>query len=295
MVARLHEMHGRLPDQASLIDDILADLAHVDLLRRIVLGLDRAGRERQEEVEAFLPCLAPHSYPALLDLLAEAQGGRARKCLLNTLTADRRLPVRLLGKRLSDPRWFVVRNMVVLLRTTGEPCPPELLLPASRHSDERVRCEVVRTLSGLPEPQAAVMLRSALSDSSPAVRTAAARAVGRRADTEALPDLLDCVRSPGFMSRDQGEVTNFLDALAGVADDRAVPTLLSLARDRLLHPLPLKVRRAALRGLAAVGTPAAAAGLQKARRSRNRTMREEAERILLARGSGRTPPPVQED
>ena len=295
IVARLRDMRHRRPDSAATVDGILADLAQTESLRRVVLGLDGASRERQGEVEALLPQLAPHSYPALLDLLAEAEGGRARKRLLNELTTDRRLPVDLLEQRLSDPRWFVVRNMVVLLGVTQDRCPADILVPVLRHADDRVRREVVRTLSGLTEPRASTLVRSALSDSSPAVRTAAAHALGHRKDADALPDLLDCVRSPGFTGRTPGEVVGFLEALAEVADDRAVPTLVSLSRDRLLHPLPLNIRLGALHALAGIGTPTAAKGLQKVRRSRNRTIRHETERCLLELENRREPPLPQSD
>ncbi len=295
VVGRLHDLRGRRPDCSAIVDGILVDIAQTESLRRVVLGLDGAPRERQGEVEALLHQLAPHSYPALLDLLAEAEGGRSRKCLLNELTTDRRLPVELLEQRLSDPRWFVVRNMVVLLRATQDRCPADVLARVLRHADDRVRREVVRTLAGLTEPRASTLLRSALTDSSPAVRTAAAHALGQRKDADALPDLLDCVRSPGFTGRASGEVVGFLEALAEVADDRAVPTLVSLSRDRLLHPLPLDLRLSALRALAHIGTPTAAESLQKVRQSRNRTVRREAERCLFEVANRRKPPRPQSD
>lgn len=87
----------------------------------------------------------------------------------------------------------------------------------------------------------------------------------------------------------------FLEALVAMADDRAVPTLVSLSRDRLFHPRPMNIRLAALRGLAAIGTPTAAAGLQKARKSRNRSIRQEAQRCLLELGKRHEPPLEQED
>jgi len=289
VAARLCDMRRRRPDRADIVDGILADLADIDSLRRVVLSLDSASRERRGEVETLLSQLAPHGYPALLDLLTEAEGGRARKFLLNTLTTDQRLPPDMIAQRLSDPRWFVVRNMVVLLGATQTGCPTHILIPVFQHDDERVRREVVRVLAGIAEPEASALLRSALDDPSPHVRTAAAHALGHRKDTEALPHLLAWVRSPGFASRGDGEVVGFLQALAELAVDSVVPTFVSLSKNRLLRQLPLPVRVSALRGLAAVGTPPAAEALQKARRSRNRTIRQEAEHCLLELEKRRRP------
>ncbi|MCZ7664888.1 MAG: HEAT repeat domain-containing protein [Thermoleophilia bacterium] len=290
-VARLRDVRERRPDRAAVCEGVLAQLAKTGALRAVVLGLDGALQDRQPDLEALLPQLAPHSYPALLDLLAKAEGRRARKCILDMLATDRRLPLTLVKDRLSDPRWFVVRNLVLLLGAARDRCPAEYLLRPLRHTDERVRREAVRSLAGLTDGRASTLLRSALSDQSPTVRTAAAQALGRRRDTEALPDLLNLVQFPGFAGREPAETAGVLEAVAALSDDRALPTLARLWEDRLMRSQPLHVRVGALRALAAIGTPAAVANLERARRSRNRDVRQEAERCLLGLKKGPAPAP----
>jgi hypothetical protein len=281
-VTRLRALQEQHEERKSVFGSILEDLAKKDSLAPAVTGLDGPLKERQGDLEALLPQLAPHTYPVLLDLLAEAQGRRARKCLLNVLTTDPRLPLSLVKDRLSDPRWFVVRNMVLVLGANKDRCPADYLLPALHHGDERVRLEAVRSLAGVNGPRASVLIRSALTDQSPAVRTAAARALGRRREREALPDLLDCVATPGFANRGPSEISGFLEAVGLMADDRALPTLARLCEDRLLRSQPLHIRLCALQALAGMGTPGAVAELEKARRSRSREVRDEAERCRLA-------------
>ena len=279
-VPHLKALQQRHQDRKDVFGSILEDLATKDSLSPAIVGLDGPLKGTQADIETLLPQLAPKTYPVLLDLLAEAQGRRARKCLLNVLTTDPQLPLSLVKERLSDPRWFVVRNMVLLLGANTDRCPADHLLPALHHSDERVRTEAVRSLAGVTGPRAAVLLRSGLTDQSPGVRTAVARALGGRREREALPDLLGCVTSPGFAGREPSEVSGFLEAVGRMADDGALPALTRLWEDRLLRSQPMHIRLSALHALAAMSTPAAVAELGKARRSRSREVREEAERCL---------------
>ena len=148
----------------------------------------------------------------------------------------------------------------------------------------------MRSLTGFSSARASVLLRSALNDDAPAVRTAAAQAIGRRADREALPDLLAHVRSTGFAKNSPAEVEAYIEAMAALGDEQVVAVLDDLCQDRLLRAQPVHVRIAAIRGLARFG-PVAAASIEKASHSRNREVRVEAERALSGVRSGGTPAP----
>jgi hypothetical protein len=290
IVVQLRGLEGLYHERIPVFRSILADLARADALRPALAGLDGALTDSQPVVEQLLPHLAPFSHPALLDLLAEASGRRERKCLLNVLGSDRLLPLAEVKDRMADPRWFVVRNLVVLLGLSDGRCPPDYLLPVLHHTDERVRLEAVRSLAALSSFRAAILLTSALTDQSSPVRVAAAQAVGRRRHQDALPALMAAVNSPAFPSRPPDEVTAFLTAAAAIGGDTVLPAILRLSEDRLLRPMPAPVRLAALRVAADIGTPAARSGLERARRSRNREVREEATRCLLRCGVAPRPP-----
>jgi hypothetical protein len=50
---------------------------------------------------------------------------------------------------LPDERWFVVRNMLMLVADIGTTCP-DIALPYARHADPRVRREALRVLAAIP-------------------------------------------------------------------------------------------------------------------------------------------------
>jgi hypothetical protein len=96
-----------------------------------------------------------------------------RRHIVDFLGIAGRGDVRHLTARLADPRWFVVRNVVVAVGKAGRVSAVPALEAVWGHDDERVRLEVLRSLSVLqPELSVDLQIRS-LSDSSAGIRQAA--------------------------------------------------------------------------------------------------------------------------
>jgi HEAT repeat protein len=185
---------------------------------------------------------------------------------------------------MADSRWYVVRNMVLLVGASRDPSAAMSLLPALHHSDERVRREAVRSLAEIGDPRCAAVVRRALQDPDSPVRVLAVRAVARLNDRGATDELLRLVTAPGFAGRDQAEIAAFFDTIGRIADDAAVPALERLWADRLLRAQPLPLLLGAIRSLACMRSQASIDSLERARHSRNREVREAAEKALSRPG-----------
>jgi hypothetical protein len=95
-------------------------------------------------LDRLLPRLNAAAIEPLLDSLAESQSRATRRGLLDRagrIQADIGAAV---VKRLADPRWFVQRNMLVLLEALPRVPPDFSLEPFLAHSDPRVRREAVK-------------------------------------------------------------------------------------------------------------------------------------------------------
>jgi hypothetical protein len=119
-----------------------------------------------EALDQLLPLLSPEGYEVLLDALAESASRSTRRRLLDRLPHTPLAVAPLVAARLHDRRWFVVRNMLVLLqRLPGLPAgfsPSPWVL----HADSRVRHEaLVLQLAVRDERESA--LRTALNDADP--------------------------------------------------------------------------------------------------------------------------------
>jgi hypothetical protein len=277
-IQRLRELGQSDPDKVPVLEAIIRSLASLERLRRAVLGLDGPFVDRRAGLEAVLLQLGESAQASLLQILAEADGINGRRAVLNTL-AHGGVSTQQIVAYLSDPRWYVVRNMVYLLGTLRDDTTLPALERTIAHPDERVRREVVRALGNLNAHRAVQLLELALSD--PASQKG----------SPAAALLLGHIAAKDFAARPESEVQAFLEALGDMADDSAVSSLDVLWEPRLfLRGRPMHVRVGAVRALGRIATPRARKSLERASRSSDNEIRGQAKKSLAeADRKGATP------
>ena len=208
--------------------------------RKVVMDL--MVLEEDEEGPTVAAALAPFGdvgVEALFEQLAEEEDRGRRAGLLGVLRQLAPGRAKNVVPRLSDPRWYVVRNAVNVLRHTGDPDVLELLAGASKHTAEAVRREAVWGLAagGAAAVPYLVQLASAPDRS---VRRLSVQALGQLTAADAVGALNTIVLGSGDMdSRRQA-----LDALAAHSSPEAAEALKSLS-GRTRPRLPRKLRKQA--------------------------------------------------
>ncbi|MEZ5292754.1 MAG: hypothetical protein R2745_16860 [Vicinamibacterales bacterium] len=177
-----------------------------------------------DALDRLAPHLTPASYAALLDVLVVSEHRTVRRRLLERLAAA---PVDLgplVVDRLHDARWFVQRNMLVLLDRLGR-VPEDLpLAPWLAHHDARVRHEAIRLQLKRPgEREAAV--RAALADGHPRLVHRGLVAVL----DDCPPAVVDDVARVALDTTADDDLREVaVQALGRCRDERAVDSLVSL-------------------------------------------------------------------
>jgi hypothetical protein len=116
-----------------------------------------------ESLDALLPLMSPDAYDVLLDALAASPNRTTRRKLLDRIAqADLDLTP-LIAARLDDERWYVPRNMLLLLERRQRLPAGFSVTPWTQHSDERVRYEAIRLQLTIPAEKEAA-LAAALED-----------------------------------------------------------------------------------------------------------------------------------
>jgi hypothetical protein len=100
-------------------------------------------------VEQLVARLRLAAAEPLLDALEASPSRQVRRKLLDIITQLGPEAITIIAGRLPDERWFVVRNMLMLVADIGTTCP-DIALPYARHADPRVRREALRVLTGIP-------------------------------------------------------------------------------------------------------------------------------------------------
>jgi len=121
-------------------------------------------------------------------------------------------------KGLNDSRWYVVRNIVYILRKIGDESAVIYLLKPLEHEDIRVRKEVIRTLGELGGDRALTALQSCLQDKDIHVRNAALSAMGSMESASARQMIMEQISGKQFKDKSIDEKRQYFKALANWKD-----------------------------------------------------------------------------
>lgn len=204
--------------------------------REPILELGRLLDSGQEVEEGlfleYVGCLEKGAIQFFITLLGELNSIEARKKVLSALTLLGGRDIDALAKGLGDPRWYITRNIIYVLRKIGDRRAIEFLVRAARHSDVRVRKEVLKALGELGGQGVLQTLRDFLDDPDPAVRTTAVRALGSVGTDAAKMIILDRLSNKGFIGLDFNEKKDYFTALSRWNDQTVNDYLMRTLRKR---------------------------------------------------------------
>jgi len=223
--------------------------------REAIEALTRPLPELPDEAFAAIPTLVdrlgPSVVPHLLDVLARTENRRTRFRLLDLLALLGPVVSRDATALLSDPRWYVVRNMLLLLRRVGDARSAPSVRRCVDHPDLRVRLEAIHALFAFDRDVPRELLRRALQDRDPRQAEAAVELAGKYGITEAVEPIVESLRAWDPLGRRRGVRLKAIRALAAIGDPRALAGLRSFhSRFQLLRPA-LEERRELYRTLPA--------------------------------------------
>src|SRR5262245_46827519 len=214
----LAQMRGCDPQWST--ETFFASLATAsDLVtRKAVSALDR---QSDEEVAEFLELAADLGTGAvewLMVVLAESQQKRARRPLARSIAMlVKEEPQRVL-RWLSDPRWYVVRNVVHILGWIGGDPVSGYLNAVATHPEMRVRREALATLSQCSPAIARPILLTMLESAEPRLFTIILQQLSLIADPEVATRLVALLRDEHFHDRSEDERRAVFMALAAQGD-----------------------------------------------------------------------------
>lgn len=236
----------------------LFESPNIDVIRRYLMLLDR------------------NSITDLVGMLGELQDRKKRRLLCDVLAEIGKRDVALLSEALDDDRWYLVRNIVMILGMTRDPGTVTYLNKPMRHDDFRVRREAVRALDGIHSEETKKLLLAAASDSDIAVRISALKALRRFSDPALFHQLKRLSSRDELRGKTFAEKKETLETLAVLGGEEALPILSDLLKKRWLIEKDdmTELRASAAYGLGLIGTQEALSLIEKETESRKSVLRE---------------------
>lgn len=216
--------------------------------------------------------------PPFMSILGELESIRGRKIVINILINLGKKDIQIIAKGLQDERWFVVRNIIYILRHIGDKKAVEYILSTVKHTDDRVRKEAIKTLGDLKSPLALQTLKECLYDADPSIRKSAAKALGTIGSESAKRVILESLSGKDFRDRDFEEKREFYEVLARWNDADVKDFMMKILKKKVFFGKAKhdEDKACAVHCLGLMGTRDSLDYLYKLRDSNNRLLREYA-------------------
>ncbi len=256
--------------------------------------LKQGGDKTGERLLPVLTLLNSNTLLPLCELLGRLESRRLRMTIADALVSLGTHQSEVLASKLTDARWYLVRNMVWVLGKIGDPTIIDRFRRLVHHPRVQVRKEVVRAVQQMNHPNATDLLLSFLKDPEEGIRMAAVRALGRARYQPARELLLQIIQSQECRRKTLAENAALFDALGRIAGEAVLPILEKILRKRSWFFLRTRKQTelgvCAALALKRIGTPRAIAALEAGRTLRDTRLRQACAKALEEMKT-ETPPP----
>jgi hypothetical protein len=274
-----------LTERRAALDEFLANLADAPTLAALVAASRQPGGPPFVQVQTLILALGASAARGLLEALA-AEQDRGRRLRLIELAASLGPAIVPETRRLlADPRWYVVRNMVLLLRRVQDRSAMSEILRCADHPDLRVRLEAIRALFAFDSKVPRDLLARTINHPDPRLAEAAVLLSGQHGITQATDLLVEILLRWDFFGRHRSMRLKALRALADLGDPAVLPRLGRFFRERPFPMVVIEERRSAYRYLSSYPVAARAPWVAKGERSRDAIIRD------ICRGLAKAGPP----
>ena len=276
---------GMPTEMSRALESAIGWIWNGDARETLRVKLDRGDIEMLQGLPVLVQAVPDDYIRELCLLLGDLETGRVRRRLIELVVERCHTHWTVLLPLLDDSRWYLVRNIVLILGRVGNRLIASSLHRALEHQDYRVRKEALTALDRLDPERAATDLERALGDEERRIRIFAAQTLATRGET-AAPPLLATVTNPDFAGRQEDEIFAIYAALAHAGGRAVLAHLESASKPSgLFRKGPSEeTRAAACTALGRMSEPKAIEILGALSGDKSARVRESARRALVEAG-----------
>jgi len=277
-------------DFRARVTTAISEMADPESVTAMLDSLYRRGPDAAALARRLIEALGLAVGRSFLLALAEETDKSKRHRLLEVLVSLGPSIVPEATALLADERWYVVRNMVLILHRVGDPASVDAIRRCAEHADLRVRLEAIKGLLKLDMETARGLLARAINDPDPKLAETAIGLAGAYAIGEAVEPLLGIVDGWDFLGRRRSLRLRALRALGDLADPAALPRLDRFFKNWIVPVVSREERRVAYRALSTYPLEARAEIVERGLRSTDAEIRAFCERLQAQARAAATSP-----
>lgn len=200
----------------------------------LVESFKLGGRKNRQEAMDLARALKPSVVEPLFDALLSEGNASTRKFLLSMLSELGGEVVEGAAKRLGEGEWYVLRNMLYLIRMCNGAEQAPLVRKFAEHENLKVSMEAVKALLQFGSPDAGPLLCRYLESDDAEVRGWAVSLAGTYKVKDALPQLIKLLEKKEILGSGAGDKIAVIRALGKIGDKKAIGPLLKLHNAKTL-------------------------------------------------------------
>src|SRR4030067_53084 len=204
-------------------------------ISKLLEALKIWGRYSREAAFKLVRVLRLYMMAPLLDALNEEKNSSQRKFYLSILTYMGKGILPEAVRRLEDGRWYVVRNMIYLIRECNGKEHVKKVRALIKHKHKKICLEALKTLLHFGTIDAFSYLKLFLTGKDPEIKEQAIGLSGACRIKKAVPYLLEILEKHDLLGADLNYKLLAVDALGKIGDPSAIDTLKKLYSSK--HPL----------------------------------------------------------
>lgn len=262
------------PELRLAIVQCLVGVATPEATQALIENLANAPPDKTAAIRRLVEALGTAAARNLLVALSEESNRSRRRRLFDLLASLGPRIVPEVVPLLNDQRWYVVRNMLLLLRSVNDRTSLGEVRRVAQHTDLRVRMEAIKTLLAFDTSVPTKLLEDAVNDRDPKMAETAIALVGSYGIKEAVGPLLRIVKQRDLFGKRRPLRLRAIKALGELAEPAALPQMDYLFSTSFL-PWPAKEERyAAFESLAGYPPEQRAALVERGLKARDPQIRE---------------------
>lgn len=232
----------RLSDAADRIEKIFYS---EEFTAKFIDAVRLWGRQDRESVFRLVKALRRPIIAPVLEALLSEPDASMRKFFLSILQSIGKDVTPFVITKLNDRRWYVIRNMLYLLRECEGSEYISYVRKFMKSENIHIRIEAEKTLLHFNTPDAIPFLKQYLQNENTDLKRGAVRLSGLYRVKEALPYLIEIIEKQDFFGKETAIKSDAIRALGEIGDKAAVKTLKKVYSSRGLfskgHVEQLKV------------------------------------------------------
>ena len=201
-----------------------------EFLNEIISGLKVWGKPKYDQVILLIRVIGRPFIDPLLDCMAVEESMSLRRFIMDRVIAFGEAARPALVARLADERWYVLRNIISMLRSVAPGQEADRLRPLLKNANQKVRNEVLMSLLLAGDTTAQRQLLRDMDSSSRETQMAAIHLVDKTSGFEIARKLADMLTSGGYSSLEYELKAACVKALAEIGSQDVVADLVKVLK-----------------------------------------------------------------